>query len=219
MTIDDRVAQLLCSRLCHDLVGPIGAINAGLELMADLGGEDESAAELMRESAAAATRRINFYRVAFGAGGGKASAEGTLSLGEARDLAVGMFPSDSLTLSWEEGAHEPPAFRARPGKILLLLILLASEALPRGGTVSVHTAVLPEGAGIAVTASGRGARLRPEVQAALEGTAADGDLSARNVHAYFARHLATTEGSAIEIDGDVEDELHLMALFKDGVPT
>ena len=92
MTADIFLAQLLCSRLCHDLVGPAGAVNAGLELAED-GDLDGDALDLVTSSAAEVTRRLAFFRIAFGAAGGKASAVGTLSgcrQGAASDDSVGL---------------------------------------------------------------------------------------------------------------------------------
>jgi len=70
MQVDVRVAQLLCSRLCHDLVSPIGAVNAGLELLEEAADDDGRALGLITTSAAEAARRLAFYRVAFGLGVG-----------------------------------------------------------------------------------------------------------------------------------------------------
>jgi histidine phosphotransferase ChpT len=66
------LASLLCSRLCHDLLSPVGALNNGLELMADEQDPDmrERCLELLSESAKASANKLKFFRLAFGAGGG-----------------------------------------------------------------------------------------------------------------------------------------------------
>ena len=127
MSNDLRLAQLLCSRLCHDLVGPAGAVNAGLEL-AEEGEMDGDALELVTSSAAEVTRRLAFFRIAFGAAGGKASAVGTLSLNEARELAEEMLAGGKATVTWPESSHAPDSLAAGVVKVLLLMILLASES-------------------------------------------------------------------------------------------
>ncbi|MAO55855.1 MAG: hypothetical protein CMM61_09165 [Rhodospirillaceae bacterium] len=212
MSNDLRLAQLLCSRLCHDLVGPAGAVNAGLEL-AEEGDLDGDALDLVTSSAAEVTRRLAFFRIAFGAAGGKASAVGTLSLNEARELAEEMLAGGKATVAWPESSHAPDSLAAGVGKVLLLMILLASESLPRGGTVTVHSAALPEGVGLAVGAAGQGAVLKPDMAAGLEMAGGEDDLTARNVHAYFAQHLAQTEGGRIETSQETDDEIQFMALF------
>lgn len=212
MTAEIRLAQLLCSRLCHDLVGPAGAVNAGLELAED-GGMDQDAMDLVTSSAAEVTRRLAFFRIAFGAAGGKTSAVGTLSLNEARELAGDLLTEGRAVLEWPESAHAPDSLPAPVGKVLLLMIMLAADCLPRGGTVTVHTAALPEGMGLAVSAAGQGATLKDVVDAALDPAAPEDALSARSVHAYFAQMLAVAEGGRIETAVEAEDEIRFMALF------
>jgi len=212
---DTRLAQLLCSRLCHDLVGPAGAVNAGLELAED-GDLDVASLELINESAAAITGRLAFFRVAFGAGGGKMSAEGTLSLNEARALAGGLMAEGRVDLDWPDGSHAPDAFSAGVGKVLMLMVLVAADCLPRGGRVTVHTAALPEGIGLAVVAQGDNARLRQDLADGLAAGTADENVSARNVHAYFAQQLARQEDGQIEAVRESDREIRLMALFRKG---
>tara|TARA_R110001592_G_scaffold278460_1_gene545732 strand:- start:507 stop:1169 length:663 start_codon:yes stop_codon:yes gene_type:complete len=212
MTADIHLAQLLCSRLCHDLVGPAGAVNAGLELAED-GDLDGDALDLVTSSAAEVTRRLAFFRIAFGAAGGKASAVGTLSLNEARELAGEMLAGGKAELEWPESSHAPDSLPAGVGKVLLLMILLASECLPRGGAVTVHTAALPEGAGLAVSAQGVGAVLKPDLMAALDPDADEDVVNARTVHAHFAQVLARAEGGRIETSDEGDGEIRFMALF------
>lgn len=212
MISETRLAQLLCSRLCHDLVGPAGAINAGLELAED-GDVDGASLGLMAESAAEITRRLAFFRVAFGAGGGKASVEGTLSMNEAHALAGDLLTEGKVTLDWAAGDLTPDALSAGVGKVLLLMIMVATDCLPRGGRVSVHAAALPEGIGMAVSAIGDSARLRPDLDEGLATDATDDTVSARNVHAYYAQCLAQQGGGRIVAEIAGAAEIRLMALF------
>ena len=93
------------------------------------------------------------------------------------------------------------------------MILLASECLPRGGPVTVHTAALPEGVGLAVSAQGVGAVLKADLVTALDPDAAEDAVSARTVHAYFAQVLARAEGGRIETSDEDDGEIRFMALF------
>ena len=203
MAIDLRVAKLLCSRLCHDLISPASAVNAGLELMEEQPGNDD-ALDLIIRSAEQVTRRLAFYRSAFGAGG-------VTTLGEARDLAAGLLGDGKVVLDWPGGDGGPvsPVGAA----MLLNLILVAVDTLPRGGAVSVRLAVLDEGIGAALTASGDGARLSEDMSRATGPDISEADLSAGNVPAYLVRRLAEEAGVSIEIGEGADGEVRLAALL------
>ena len=206
MQVDLRVAQLLSSRLCHDLVGLIGAVNTGLELFQEKFDDDEKALGLVADSAGEASRRLTFFRGAIGAGD-----KGEAPLDEARNLAVGLLASGKVVLNWPEDADA--SLQALPVKVILNMVLLASESLPRGGAVGIDFAVLDEGLGVAVTATGEDARLREDLQSALAEGAAAEDLTARNVHGYFAQCLARDSGALIEHSRGLGGEIRFAVMF------
>ncbi len=217
MQIDLKVAQLLSSRICHDLVGPIGAINSGLELIEEDPDDDGAALGLMAGSAGEASRRLAFYRSAFGLGAATPRTAGWKpTLDEARTLAEVFLQSGKVTLKWQDisaGAISP----APPGaaKVVLIIILMASESLPRGGVVELSFAELDDGLGVGLTASGEGGALREDLRDAMApdaGTAGEG-LSARNVHAYLAQCLAREMGGLIEHSEGPDGEIQLAVLF------
>jgi histidine phosphotransferase ChpT len=206
MGVDLHVAKLLSSRLCHDLVGPVGAVNSGLELLQegfDEGpDEDGRALALVVRSADEANRRLAFYRVAFGFGAG---AKGQATLDEAGTLAAGFMEYGKITLDWPSGYPQP----VKPDvvKVLLNMVLMAMESLPRGG-------------GVGVTASGESAVLRDDLRQALaEGEKGaggeNGALSARNVHAYFAQCMARDLGGLIEHSEGQNGEIQFAVIFPD----
>lgn len=208
MQVDLRVAQLLSSRLCHDLVGPIGAINTGLELLREGFDDDQKALGLVADSAGEASRRLIFFRFAFGLGGGD---KGKSPLSQARELAVGLLSSGKVSLDWPEDADV--SLQASAVKVILNMVLMASESLPRGGAVGIEFAVLDEGLGVAVTATGEDARLREDLQSALAEGAAAEDLTARNVHGYFAQCLARDSGAMIENSRGSSGEIRFAVMF------
>ncbi len=208
MQVDLRVAQLLSSRLCHDLVGPIGAVNTGLELLQEGFDDNEKAWGLVADSAGEASRRLTFFRFAFGLGGGD---KGKSTLSQARDLTVGLLASGKVALDWPEDADA--SLQAPAVKVILNLVLMASESLPRGGAVGIEFAVLDEGMGIAVTATGEDARLSEDLQSALAEGAAAEDLTARNVHGYFAQCLARDSGTLIEHSRGLGGEIRFAVIF------
>jgi len=212
MQVDLQVAQLLCSRLCHDIVSPIGAVNAGLELLEEAADDDGRALGLIATSAAEASRRLAFYRVAFGLGAG---ARGAAPIDEARALATGFLLGGKAALDWPADAGSPPDGAIAPDavKVVLNMVLIASESLPRGGTIGVKVKALDDGLGIAVIAAGTGARLRDDLRQALAGKAAGDGLTARNVHGHFAQCLARGLGAEIEVGEGAGGEVQLAALF------
>jgi len=212
MQVDLEVAQLLCSRLCHDIVSPIGAVNAGLELLEEAADDDGRALGLITTSAAEAARRLAFYRVAFGLGVG---AQGAAPMQEARALATGLLLGGKAALDWPADSGSTPEGAVAPDavKVVLNLVLIASESLPRGGTIGVKVKALDDGLGIAVIAAGAGARLRDDLRQALAGRATGDGLSARNVHGHYAQCLARGLGAEIEVGVGANGEVQLAALF------
>ena len=209
MLVDLLVAQLLCARLCHDLVGPAGAVNAGLELMQEAPAGE--ALELAARSGRQVVRRIAFYRAAFGLGG---SAEGA-DLAEARALAAGFLADGRVTLDWSvEAASAERRLAPAGARLILNLVLLGVDSLPRGGTVGVHVVDLEEGLGVAILASGKGARMRSYVHAAMRPDASAAELSARSVQGYLTRLLAEGLGSAVEVSADAADQVRLALVLE-----
>ena len=194
LEIDLRVAELMASRLCHDLVGPIGAVGNGMELMADDEfGMADDAMRLAADSATHATDKLQFFRMAYGMAGSRHGND----LVPLRELAAGFLAHGKVELDWPP----PPEAIALPdgaGKAILNMVALAEEALPRGGVVRVSLAAAAEGFDILCTARGQDAGLREETEAGLaDGVAAD-DLTPRNVHAYFTKLVARRLGGVLE---------------------
>lgn len=132
--VDDvALASLLSSRICHDLVSPVGALNNGVEIID--GGADpefrEHAMRVISQSSRQARSRLAFYRVAFGAGSGLAD---SAHLDEVRDLVTSFFDGSRLTVEWEP---DEETLDRNLVKLFMNLILIGSEALPRGGLLRV----------------------------------------------------------------------------------
>lgn len=208
MLIDLRVSQLLCSRLCHDLVGAAGAVAAGLELAGDLGLASPDAADAFAmtvNSSSQLSARLAFFRVAFGGGG--------TSLAAARTVAGTYLADHGTALDWPEATPEIDRVAGGDGaRLVLNLVLLGKEALPRGGSVAVHLAPVEGGIGVAVVASGVGARVRAADRDAMAPGFPAGELTPHTVHAYFTASLAASLGGAVEI-GEAAGEVRLAALL------
>ncbi len=189
MKVEPKVMELLCSRLCHDLIGPVTAINNGIELITEFGEEMRGEAmSLMSDSAREGSRRLQFYRFAFGFGGG--------GLGDARARALDLLADGRITLDWpESGAPSDPELPRAGVKLLLNLILVGVEALAGSGTVSVRSG----GATSTVTARSDKAGLSDELLSAVSGDLPVEDLTPRTVQPYYTYLLAAGLASKVEI--------------------
>lgn len=192
--VDLRVVELLASRLCHDLVSPVGALGNGLELLEEAPtGVDAEALQLCLRSHRRATALLQFFRLAYGASGRSAP-----RLPEARDATLGLLQGEKLRLTWptEIGAIAAPN---GTGQLLMNLVLLGAEALPRGGELAVelteHTGVLQAIA----TASGADVRLPEEARIVLDGPVESDRLTPKSVQAYFVTKLAEGFGAALQV--------------------
>jgi histidine phosphotransferase ChpT len=191
--IDLRVAELLVSRLCHDLVGPVGAVNNGMELLAE---DDDpemagDAVALASNSARQASDTLQFFRIAYGRSG----AQVDMGPAELRALAEAFLSAHKAAIDWDADAVLAAAGEGG-GKLLLNLIALGLETLPRGGRL--HAGASAD-ARLQVTATGQGVRLRPESAHALEPDADVDDLTPRSVQAYFTQVLARRRRERIEV--------------------
>lgn len=201
-----RIAGLLASRLCHDLVGPLGAVNNGLELIAE---EDDMATEalgLAQRSAKRASSRLQFFRYAFGAAGG----EPNFGHGEARPVALNLLNNGDIAVDWPEA--KTVELPAGSGRLLLNMALLASECLPRGGNLKVHLTANR----IAIDASGPQARLAAETKSAIAGSVAPAQLTARTVVGYYVVQLAHALGAKLELGEETAGTVRFTTAFAPG---
>ena len=195
------LASLLCSRLCHDLMSPVGALSNGLELLEDESDPDmrDKCLELLSDSARATANKLKFFRLAFGAGG----AFGTeIDTKEAQAALAGLFgPERRIELHWVVG---DPTLPKGAVKLLLNLALLAGDALVRGGTLHVAAERSDEGIELAVRGEGPRILLDPELRQALTDPGAKA-IEARAAGAWLANALAREGGGRIQLS-DASDE-------------
>lgn len=156
------LAALLCSRVCHDLISPVGAIVNGLEVLEEDNDEETKtfALDLIKKSAGQASARLQFCRLAFGAAG---SAGAQIELGDAEKTARGLIEDGKTTIVWNLPRELVPKNRA---KLLLNMLMVGGGAIPRGGTLTVD----PFEGGYRVTASGLNARVTAATAELLSGS-------------------------------------------------
>jgi len=202
------LAALVASRVCHDVISPVGAIVNGLELMED--GADaattELALDLIRKSAKTASARLQFCRIAFGAAGSAGSAIDTR---DAHQVATNFLNDDRTTVDW----HIPPAFLPKNRvKLLLNLLMLAAGAIPRGGVIKVEMTGEGDTAGFAILVTGLNARIPPHANELLAGIPANeqGTIDAHAIQPYYAGLLARAAGMSVRIE-KIEDSVEISA--------
>ena len=205
---DLRIVHLLHSRVLHDLANTAGAISNGLELVREAGGQaDGEAMALVDMSAKQLQQRIRFYRVAFGLAPGAVK-----TLREMRDLLTPAIIGQRNQIDWPEAERPDPWAHGDPAqKMLLNMILLASEALPRGGTIAVYVEPKAPGVHLTVTAAGQGVRLEEPTLAAIAGTAPAEQLTPKTAHGFFAARLAEAHGARLTLDYPAAEMLALRA--------
>jgi histidine phosphotransferase ChpT len=206
-------ASLLCSRLCHDLLSPVGALNNGLELLADEHDPEMRARclELLSESAKASANKLKFFRLAFGAAGGFGE---TVDSREARAAIEGLFGDNhKVNLGWlVEDATLP-----KTGiKVLLNLALIAGDALIRGGQLDVGAEVVGGQVEIVVRADGPRIVLDPELRTALLGAQGDALITPRAAAAYLVHSLVADGGGTVQVSDPDEAVLLFGATFRAG---
>jgi histidine phosphotransferase ChpT len=188
-------ASLLCSRLCHDLVSPIGALTNGVELLAD---ESDPAMraqcmELLEASARQAANRLKFFRLAFGAGGGYGA---EVDVREIKAAVEGLFSPDKVTLEWMVSVSTLPKSAV---KTLLNLALLAGEALLRGGTLSLAAETAGGHIEIGVKAEGPRTLLSEDLRLALQGKLPVEQIDARAAPAALVASVVEAHHGQLQI--------------------
>ena len=189
-------ASLLCSRLCHDLLSPVGALNNGIELLADEHDPEMRARclELLSESARASANKLKFFRLAFGAAGGFGDEVDTR---EARVAIEGLFGGEGrIQLGW---MVDDPTMSKSALKVLMNLVLIAGDALVRGGRLDVGAERHGSGLDIVVRAEGTRIVLDPELKQVLIGQTTEDAIAPRAAAAWLVHLLVTEGGGQVQV--------------------
>jgi histidine phosphotransferase ChpT len=194
-----ELAALLCSRVCHDLISPVGAIVNGLEVLDDSPKQEDRdfALDLIRKSARTASARLQFCRLAFGAAG---SAGAQIDLGDAQNMARGHLEDDKTKIAWNLPRILLPKNRV---KLLLNMMVIAQQTIPRGGVLTVDPVGEGDAIGFRVTAAGLNARAPQNIVELLSG-GHTGAIESHAVQPYYTRLLAQACGFSVTLvpEGD-----------------
>ena len=194
------LAALLCSRVCHDLISPVGAIVNGLEVLEEAKDEETKtfAMELIKKSANNASAKLQFCRIAFGAAG---SAGSQIDLGDAQTVARGFLEDEKTKLAW----NVPRVLLVKNRvKLLLNMLLIAGQAIPRGGQLTVDPIGEGENLGFKVTAAGTNAKILATTPPLLAGEHGAEPLNAHHIQPFYAGMLARACGmtTSMVLEGD-----------------
>ena len=194
------LGALLCSRVCHDVISPVGAIVNGLEVLADEKDEGmrDFAYDLIRKSAVTASARLQFARLAFGAAGSAGSA---IDLGDAEQVARGIFNDDKTRLDWQAPRLLLPKNQV---KLILNLLVIAQSTIPRGGVVSLALSGEGDGLQVQVGAHGPAARIPPALPLLLRGESESGSIDSHSIQPYYTGLVAQAAGLSVSasLSGD-----------------
>lgn len=192
------LAALLCSRVCHDIISPVGAINNGLELLEE-GGADEDAMRLIKTSARNASARLQFARIAFGAAG---SAGMQIDTGDAESVAQAFFANEKPELEWKGTRALLPKNKV---KLLLNLLMIANVAIPRGGKLTVELHDVDTAPRFTLTANGPMVRVPARFLELHSGVKPEEPIDAHSVQPYYTLLLARESGMKISIHASAEE--------------
>jgi histidine phosphotransferase ChpT len=197
-------ASLLCSRLCHDLLSPVGALNNGIELLADEHDPEMRARclDLLAESARSSANKLKFFRLAFGAAGGFGDEVDTR---EARAAIEGLFGGDGrIRLGWM--VDEPTMSKAAL-KVLLNVVLIAGDSLVRGGGLDIGAEKHDGGLDIVVRAEGPRIVLDPELRDVLVGKTGEDEVAPRAAAAWLVQALVEEGKGRLQVSDEQDGML------------
>ena len=198
------LASLMCSRLCHDLMSPVGALNNGIELLADEQDPEmrERCLELLAESAKASANKLKFFRLAFGAAGGFGD---EIDTREAQSALHGLYGADKrIELGWMVEGDKLPKGAI---KLMLNLAMIAGDALVRGGRLDVGAETRDRAIEIVIRAEGPRILVDPKLRETIANGHADGTVEPRAAGAWLAHTLARDAGGVIRLSDPAAEVL------------
>lgn len=197
--LDSRVVELLCARLCHDLISPVSAISNGVELIAEMGPSvGDEAMALIGGSVGEASRKLQYFRMAFGSARGSSGSSATLA--DARAGFLELPVGERISLAWAQTPDLAHAVPREATKMVLNLALSGIDCLLGSGRLEVTTQAAPQAVRLELLASGDRAKMSDDIATALSDQANVGELSPKTVTAYYGRYLAQRASAVVTTD-------------------
>ena len=194
------LAALLCARICHDLVSPVSALGTALEVLGDPDNPDmhADALDLVKLSAGQASAKLQYLRLAFGAGG---SAPGVMGMDQVRELVAGLYGDGKVEVVFAGDVAELSKDHVR---LLLNLVMVAVGSVPRGGTVTVSPVTGGDGVTLTLSATGPKARLADDIAKPLAGAMPEGGFDGRSIQPFYTGLMAREMNGRLSagVDGE-----------------
>lgn len=195
---------MLCTRLCHDLTGPIGAVNNGAEFLGEEGFDMQNeAVQLILNSAHEAVNRLQFYRQAYG----RVSDSGEACLADKKQLAVNFFSGTKMKLDWPDTHTDASgiSISQKMSRLILNMLIIVAASLIRGGTISVRITTSDDGDKlVSITGQGETIKFDPETSVILKGEAEESLLSPKTAQPFLALKLASEVGATLHFEAHGE---------------
>jgi histidine phosphotransferase ChpT len=196
MISEIKLAEMLCTRLCHDLTGPIGAVNNGAEFLSEEGFDlQHEAMQLIISSAHQAVNRLQFYRQAYG----RVNDHGEASLSEKKALVEQFFSGTKLKLDWPDSHTDASGISVsqKMARLVLNLVIVASASLIKGGTIAIRVAEDAQARSLTLTGTGDMVKLDAETAAILRGEIDEEEISPKTAQAFLTTKIASELGASI----------------------
>lgn len=210
MIAETKLAEMLCTRLCHDLTGPIGAVNNGAEFLEDEGFDMQNdAVQLIVSSAHEAVNRLQFYRQAYG----RVSDSGEACLDDKKKLSADFFAGTKVKLDWPDSHTDASgiSISIKMSRLILNLLIIAGASMIRGGTLSVRLSLTEAGEKrVEIKGVGDTIKLDPETLTILKGQGDDAMLSPKTSQPFLAQKIASEVGATIGLEAQA-DQITIVA--------
>lgn len=199
MIPETKLAEMLCTRLCHDLTGPIGAVNNGAEFLGDEGFDMQNeAVQLILTSAHEAVNRLMFYRLAYG----RVSDSGEACLADKKQIAEDFFSGTKIKLDWPDSHTDASgiSISQKMARLILNLMIISSASLIRGGTLSIRLSATDNEKQVSVSATGETIKLDPDTIKILGGEGDESMLTPKSAQPFLAMKIADEVGANISFE-------------------
>ncbi|MEI6188451.1 MAG: histidine phosphotransferase family protein [Alphaproteobacteria bacterium] len=205
MLKDIELSEFLCAKFCHDLAGPIGAINNGIDFFeSDNEQMKEKAYELVRMSSKQAVNRLTFFRQAYG----NIAADNETHLMELRSLILKFMEDSKLQLDFIDSASDNnDVVDGKLGKLLINVVIIATHVIMANGLISVRVERLKDQSKIIVSAEGQSHKLEEELLKILDWDLNGIEINSRNIQHYYTALLLKEIDASITVD-EKGDKVH-----------
>lgn len=200
--------QLLSSRLCHDLIGPVGSLSFSMDMLKeddDL--ENTEALEIATSSINNLVNRLNFFRMAFGVSNLPEKETGLL---KAKELIFNLFKEKDGKIDWGDSVDKA-LLKVSNGsnlKLLLNIFLIVFYVVQKTATIKILAAeISPDKIGVALSIKGSSAKIGIDNIQALKLEVTPEDLTPRNVQSYFTAMLAKNLKADLDVRDNMQEEI------------